>query len=662
VRAAAALLLALSLGSIASGQAPEALQITGSVIAASNGEALARVRVDGPGDDRAYPDVLTDDRGRFTLRVPRGEAIRLRLSKAGFATVARTLPPRGAAGPIRLEMDRGAAISGRIAATVGTPVRARVYVHSEVPGAAEPVSILTDDRGEFRAGGLPPGRYIVTATDGTTWTSRVMPDGDQLWVPYNPPSRTFMPPALPPKGIQKTVVARAGEDTRGTDFLFDIAPPQFGGASLKVALHDQALPPGSLSGTVVDEHSEPMQGVVVQAQHLRTVNGRTVALTATEPVETDDRGQFRLFPLRPGEYVVTATVTARLGGEREYPVTYAGGSFELESAARWFVGESEVSGVGVTLAPYELFTAAGTVLSATGAPGSGSVRLMMSHRSGRPIPEPRNGRLAADGSFSFSELPAGDYVVHASTGGTLGTPAEFGVAFATVGDGPRVPLVVRTAPLSTLSGRIIVDGPADQAPPAGVTLRVVPADPDRSSASRVGTASLATRSDGTFYITGLAGRNRVVLVNAPDGWFMKELLVGAADAAAEPFDFGDGGRSFDDGVLVVSPLGAVLTGRAEPERDGPIGQYWVVVFPADERHRISRSQFIKYTRASEDGTFRIGSLPPGAYYVAAVRALTPPAPVDEWQPAELDRLAVLATRVTIAEGETRSVRPRLAAR
>lgn len=656
--AALLLLLALSPAPPALGQ--PWVDISGVVAAAASGDALARVHVDGPGDSRTHPDVLTDDRGRFTLRVPAGPAATIRFTKAGFAAVSTTLRLRDG-GAIRVQMERGAAISGRIIATNGTPMRARVYVHPEVEGGLEPITALTDDRGEFRVGGLPPGRYIVTAGGGVTWTSRVTLDGERQWIPYMAGSSPA--PPRPADGIpRRTVVARAGEETASTDFTFDIAPPQFGGAPLPIALQDQKLPPGSVSGTIVDEHGEPMQGVVVRLQQLRTVNGRTIARTATEPVETDDRGVFRAFALGPGEYVVAAHVTASLGGPREYTVTYAGGGYDLDSAARWVIGESEETGVGIEMVPAELFTLEGTVRSSSGVPSTGSVRLTLTHRSGRPIPEPRLSPLGAGGSFTFSGLPPGDYAVQANVGGVLGTPAEFGVAFVTVGDGPLAPVVVRTIAPSILSGRILVEGTASDQRPAGLALRLLPADPDRALPNESGTASLATQSDGTFYITGLAGRNRIVLGGAADGWFMKELLLGDSDVAVEPFDFGEGDRSLDDAVLVMSPRGAVITGQPEPERDRPVPSYWAVVFPVDPGNRISRSQFVKHVRAGDDGTFRVTSLPPGDYYVATVRTLTPPAGIDEWQPAELDRLAGVATRVTLAEGETRTVRPRLGPR
>lgn len=657
MRAAAALALLVGLASAAPAQ-PQSVEISGVVLASANGEALARVRVNGPGDARTYPDVLTDDRGRFTLRTPAAASIALRFSKAGFAQIQQVVP-RESARPVTVRLEPGGVITGRLMATSGVPVRGLVFVHPEMPGSVEPVGARSDDRGEFRVGRLPAGRYIVTAAGRETWTMRVSPDGRRVF--YEARIPVAIPPR-PPDGGQRHVVSVRDGVEASTNFVFDVRPPKFGDVELGIPPREVELPGGAISGTVIDERGEPMQGVVIRAQQLRTVNGRTVALLATDPVETDDRGAFRVFGLLPGEYVVAASITAHLGEGLEYGVWYPFGVTDLDGTLPIRVEASDVTGVSVTMQPAELLSIGGTVTNASGAPASGSITVMVAHHSGRPIPEARSMPLSEDGSFRFTGLRPGDYVLQANAGGTLGTPAEFGVAFVTLGATPPAPVLVRTALPATVSGRIIAELADEPEPSQALTLRVIPADPDRSLVNQAGSASLVVQSDGTFYITRLAGRNRIVLQEAPDGWYMKQLVVGGTDVARDPFDFGEAGAAFDDAVLVMSSRGAVITGQAEQAGNAPPQPYRAVVFPTDSRNQISRSQFIKHVRASEDGTFRVTGLPPGSYFVAAVRDLMPPAGIDEWQPADLAWLASQATRVTIAEGETLTVRPRLATR
>ena len=77
---------------------------------------------------------------------------------------------------------------------------------------------------------------------------------------------------------------------------------------------DIALPRGSVvTGHVVDEDGEPMARAVVQV--LRYVYRR--GLRQIEPAgtdQTDDRGQYRVFDLEPGEYFVSVTLPRRRSG------------------------------------------------------------------------------------------------------------------------------------------------------------------------------------------------------------------------------------------------------------------------------------------------------------------------------------------------------------
>ncbi len=77
-----------------------------------------------------------------------------------------------------------------------------------------------------------------------------------------------------------------------------------------------ALPRGSvLTGTVWDEDGEPMARVLVLASRYVYRQGeRQIQPAGTD--QTDDRGQFRVFDLEPGDYFVSATLNQRPGGGR----------------------------------------------------------------------------------------------------------------------------------------------------------------------------------------------------------------------------------------------------------------------------------------------------------------------------------------------------------
>jgi hypothetical protein len=56
------------------------------------------------------------------------------------------------------------------------------------------------------------------------------------------------------------------------------------------------------------------------------------------------------------------------------------------------------------------------------------------------------------------------------------------------------------------------------------------------------------------------------------------------------------------------------------------------------------------------GEFRLGGLPPGSYYLLALDVASDLVTSGDWQdPATLEDLRRSATRITVNEGETRSV-------
>ena len=110
-------------------------------------------------------------------------------------------------------------------------------------------------------------------------------------------------------------------------------------------------------------------------------------------------------------------------------------------------------------------------------------------------------------------------------------------------------------------------------------------------------------------------------------------------------------RSVRDTLIEVSHATSVISGRVLGESGGPAGGCAVIVFSTDRERWFATSSYLRRAQASPDGSFRVGGLPPGDYYVAAV---DPEGSVDsgEWQePEALRALTTAARRVTLGEGE-----------
>ena len=160
-----------------------------------------------------------------------------------------------------------AQISGRVvAADTGAPVkRARIMATPrEFRGR---FSAITDERGSYEIAELPEGRYTVTASKAG-------------FVTLSYGQRRPRQPSVP-------VQLQQGEELRRVDFN---------------------LPRGSvITGRVLDEDGEPLISAAVQVfQYVYRQGQRELVPRGTD--RTDDRGQYRVFGLEPGEYFVSTQV------------------------------------------------------------------------------------------------------------------------------------------------------------------------------------------------------------------------------------------------------------------------------------------------------------------------------------------------------------------
>ena len=456
---------------------------------------------------------------------------------------------------------------------------------------------------------------------------------------------------------------------------------------------DVGLPRGGvITGRVVDEAGEVIEGLAVQAWERRFIGGRAVVAPANGILtgRTDDRGIYRLHGLLPGSYYVVASESAGLNssgrspppppviarlpfsipGTTEGPRVYHPGSQRIAEAAMVEVdGNIQMFRADLALRPVATARVTGTVLNSSGNPaGTAQVLLFPSFQSGAPLVQPHHAVVARDGTFEALHVPPGEYVVQAILTALMGSTAsepgsitvttwrrvggEFGMQLVTVVDADVGPISIRTSPGSAVAGRVTLVGAASSLAPSAVRLTALPADFDRSPLAGTQSAVLQStiRPDWTFELSSVFGPTRLAL-SAPDEWYLKSVTVDGIDAAEEPFTFDATGSSRSNMEVVISGGAASVSGRVLDDRKQSVSDYSVIVFSADPQRWYYRSQHVKLARSGLDGTFKVAGLPPGEYWIAAVDFVAGDVEFGEWQnPDVLIGLTSSAQRLTLKEG------------
>jgi len=409
-------------------------------------------------------------------------------------------------------------------------------------------------------------------------------------------------------------------------------------------------PTSAITGRVTDEEGEPVEGAQVQALQLRFVNGRRQLMEGARVRATNDLGQYRLYGLQPGQYVISvmpATAgTNRLPG---YPLAYYPGTPTLAEAQ--FVAVEigrDVSNVDVRLSPGRTARVSGVALAVDGRPLSGGLIFAGSQRSGGLTAPPRLIDPQPDGTFTIANVAPGEYVLQSfmSMQGS-----QFGSVFVTVGDQDLKDVTLRAMEGSNVTGRVTIEGESADLRPA-FTITPFPTDFDRAP-MMVNTSRASVRSDGTFTMNGLYGPLLFRLgPGAPPDWMIKAVRNGASDVTDTPLMFGRPNQSIDDLEIVLTSRAASISGSVSDGRSQPVTDYLVIVFATSEKRWYRESRFLKYARAEPDGSFAVRGLPAGDYFVAAVDWMQPSPGFGEWQdPEVLEALGRRASRVTLMDGE-----------
>jgi len=407
----------------------------------------------------------------------------------------------------------------------------------------------------------------------------------------------------------------------------------------------QLIPAAAITGHVYDEDGDPVMGAHVSALNYVFKDGQRI-LHFSGAAQTNDLGEFRLYGLSPGQYIIEAHGPPNRvpkGNEGYLPV-YCPGVPDLGRATIITVRSSdELSGADVNLRTSHTVTIHGNVINGVdGGPGL-AARVQLIVRGPNTL---GNTEVQQDfvrdrqGAFAFANVTPGSYYVHAELSGKEARqPLE-------VADSDVDGVILNLAPGVDIKGRIRIEGKPD-ASLGGVQVLLASAENGTFASEWMngkvkpdGTLLFEDAFDGTYVID---------LRGLPENYFLKSARMDGVDVLMT-------GVTIDTkqapGLLeiVVSPNGASVDGVISKDQQ-PFPRAIVAIVP-DPPHRGEKRLF-KSTSTDENGRFVLQGLSAGDYKVFAWEKIEPGAytNTDFLQPYEN-----FGESVHITEGSHSSVK------
>ena len=277
--------------------------LRGVVTAADTGGPLRRARVtlNAPGlrESRAATTDV-DGRwefknlpaGRFTLSAGKPQYVTLEYGQRIPTEAGRPVELSAGQTLERLEfrLPRGSVISGRVVDDLGEPaasIRLQAFRLQYVSGRRQlaPTGVfgITDDLGQYRLAGLPPGTYYV-GSSATLWGG----SPEDVGISFG---ETYYPGTLRATDA-RPVPLRLGQERPGVDL---------GLLAVRLA---------SLSGVVIDSAGAPVANssiTLMQERHSATVS---TVVSTSDVARTAADGRFTVRNIAPGEYFLSSLGTA----------------------------------------------------------------------------------------------------------------------------------------------------------------------------------------------------------------------------------------------------------------------------------------------------------------------------------------------------------------
>jgi hypothetical protein len=479
--------------------------------------------------------------------------------------------------------EPGGTVEGRVTAN-DKPVRGCVVVLWRQPSTEPPgrgaLSARTDAEGHYHLTDIPAGNYYASVSAPGFFE---LEDGK--------PAQTL-----------RTLSVAANETPGNVNF--ELAR----GAAIT----------GRVTG-VDDKPIIEMPVTLIRAEPSPTPMFSQKPSAASKPVNTDDRGIYRIYGLPPGHYKIAAgdeQVLYTSGrGRPAYPRSFYPDARE-ESRAKIITvsGDSEISGIDIKISPAEpVFSISGKITDQDGLAVAGITIGLRIFSGGKNA----GGRGGSDfsnqrGEFIIANVPSGRYSIYVPGSQYVGgnpLPNYFGESDQfDVSDQDVTGIVLKAERTASVSGNVVLEGSPDK-----ITLSkllrlrfILYCTP--KSAGMVSVKTFTIGPDRSFAVDGLTpGLLRLSFGGSDPG---ESLPFGTAvlelNGSSEPIEIKAGDTIVGLKVRVVYATGGIrgvvkfVSGTAPANIRGTASLY-------------NDKTMVGYSLIDERGNFLLESIPAGNY-------------------------------------------------
>jgi hypothetical protein len=403
-------------------------RIRGRILSADTGSPVRRAQVRLSGPEVGAKTALTDTEGRFEFRELPAGRFTMSASKTGYVNMSygqlrpfesgKTLELADAQvmDKVDIGLPRGSVISGRVIDEFGDPVpdasvTAMRSTWSNGRRKLQPAgrAAQTNDLGQFRLFGLPPGEYYVS---GSAQGGQMMQvemalsmatAGAGSATGSNPSSgyaSTYFPGTTNGAEAQR-ITLNVGHEAQNTDF-----------ALVPVRL-------AKVSGVVMNSEGRPAEGTMINAVP-RNADASSPIFSMGNSARTDKNGAFTISNVSPGDYILqTRSMPVMSSGEGGRTMIFTmtndgggpSGDAEVASVPLSISGE-DVNNVVVVTSKGGTATGSVTFEGGRKPEGSNPMRIMAtpSDAEGPPMLAGGTAPVKADNTFELKGLAGGRIV------------------------------------------------------------------------------------------------------------------------------------------------------------------------------------------------------------------------------------------------------------